>query len=281
MSDDKRSDRKVIWLVGGFLGLFLVLALSHRIFVVVPAGHRAVQWNLRGGTVAGEELGEGVHLMWPWNELALYNTRLQSETLEFDAQTLGGLPIKIRVAIRYRPKPGELASLHKEIGRDYLQTYLSPELRALVAGEVAQRDHESLYRERSLLSRALLQSLESGDALTVPMADGRRKALVEVPEIFVNEVVLPPEVETVVTEKFNKQERLEAAEYDLQLADLQNQLLEKEGRGMARFQQQLGPGLKYYLQWKAIEANLKLAESENSKVVVVGDGQQTPVVIDQ
>ena len=103
----------------------------------------------------------------------------------------------------------------------------------------------------------------------------------EVPEIFVNEVVLPPEVETVVTEKFNKQERLEAAEYDLQLADLQNQLLEKEGRGMARFQQQLGPGLKYYLQWKAIEANLKLAESENSKVVVVGDGQQTPVVIDQ
>jgi len=35
------------------------------------------------------------------------------------------------------------------------------------------------------------------------------------------------------------------------------------------------------LQWKAIEANLKLAESENSKVVVVGDGQQTPVVIDQ
>ena len=281
MSDGKRSDRKVIWLVTGFLCLFLVLALSHRVFVVVPAGHRAVQWNLRGGTVADKELGEGLHLMWPWNELALYNTRLQSETLEFDAQTLGGLPVKVRLAIRYRPKPGRLGLLHREVGRDYLQSYIAPELRALVAGEVAQMKHESLYSERSLLSESLLKKIESGGSLTLQLADGKSEALVQVPEVFVNDVILPPDVEKTVTEKFNKLERLEAAQYDLRLADLQNELLEKEGVGMASFQKKLGPGLKYYLQWKAIEANLKLAESENAKVVVVGDGQQTPVVIDQ
>jgi regulator of protease activity HflC (stomatin/prohibitin superfamily) len=275
----KKEDARVVWLVVAFFSLFLFLSLAHRVFRVVPAGHSGVAWKLSGGTVLNEEYSEGLHLMLPWNELALYNTRLRSETLEFDAQTLGGLPVKTTVAIRYRPKPGKLALLHKEVGRDYLESYVTPELRAMVATEVAQLDHEALYAQRSLLSQALLKRIKSGEALKTPLSDGSAEALVEVPEIFVNQVNLPPDVEQVVKEKFAKVERLEAAEYDLKLADLKNELLEKEGSGMARFQKLLGPGIEHFLTWKSIQATQDVAESQNSKVVIMGNGQNAPVLL--
>jgi regulator of protease activity HflC (stomatin/prohibitin superfamily) len=276
----KKEDRRVVWLVVGFLSLFLALSVTHRMFLVVPAGHTGVAWKLIGGTVMNEEYSEGLHLMWPWNELAIYDTRLRSETLEFNCQTLGGLPVKTRVAIRFRPKPGKLALLHKEVGRDYLESYVTPELRAMVAAEVAQLEHEALFERRSLLSEALLTRIESGEALKTPLSNGTSESLVEVPEVFVNEVILPPDVEEVIKEKFAKIERLEAAEYDLQLADLKNQLLEKQGIGMASFQKVLGSGIEHYLTWKSIEATQKVAESENSKIVIMGPGQKAPVLID-
>lgn len=278
--DDKKEDKRVFWAVGALLTLFLFVSLAHRIFVVIPAGHSGVLWRLRSGTVLNQHYPEGMHILFPWNEMALYNTRLKSETRSFKAQADGGLTLDVTITFRYRPHPQKLALLHKEIGRDFLESYVVPELASLVSRQIAKEGHSDVYSDRGRLAKALSETLKADDVLSTPMSDGSRQKLVEIPELFVNEVALPADVNDVVKSKFAKLERLEAAEYDRKLVDLENELLMREGKGIAAFQKLLGSGIDAYLSWKSIEATRDAAKSKNSKIVIVGPGQQAPVVVD-
>jgi regulator of protease activity HflC (stomatin/prohibitin superfamily) len=276
----KKDERLVIAAVLGLLGLFLFLSLSHRILVIVPAGHTGVLWRLHGGTVTDQQYPEGLHVLSPWNEMALYNTRLQSETREFQAQALGGLSVTTTITFRYRPIPQKLPILHKEIGKDYVDQYIAPELGALLASHVATKDHDSIYADRSGLAKELIDQIRDGKALRTPLTNGEYEQLVDIPELFVTDVKLPKDVDDVVKSKFAKIERLEAAEYDRLLVDLDNELLEREGKGVALFQKIIGDGLEPYLHWKSIEAARDAAKSNNSKVVILGPGVSAPVLVD-
>src|SRR5262249_50404689 len=72
--------------------LFVLIALSPYYCVRVPAGHVAVEWySFAGGTDTETVYGEGGHFFFPWNNMSVYNTRVQQVSRDFDVLTQDGL----------------------------------------------------------------------------------------------------------------------------------------------------------------------------------------------
>ena len=53
-----------------------------------------------------------------------------------------------------------------------------------------------------------------------------------------------------------------------------------EAQGIKEFQQIISTGIEEpYLRWRGIEATLKLAESNNAKLVVIGNSDGLPLIL--
>src|SRR5437870_4022499 len=99
---------------------FLVVYLSKRIFYRIESGHAGVYYRLfHGGTVLDTVRDEGFQVIPPWNNLIIYETRLQRVANSFDVLSTNGLKINVSVSIRFRPKVELLGILHKEVGTNY------------------------------------------------------------------------------------------------------------------------------------------------------------------
>ena len=73
--------------------------------VTVPSGHVGVLWKrFGGGTVLDPRQlkDEGLHLIWPWNKLFLYDLRLQSITETYNAISSDGVSLTATINIRFR-----------------------------------------------------------------------------------------------------------------------------------------------------------------------------------
>ena len=142
--------------------LFVISLLLPRILVFVEAGEAGVLFRRLAGGVDRENppLGEGLHLKFPWDEVTIYDLRLQNSTQSHDLVTRDGLQIDTEVTIRYRPCYGSLAQLHQEIGPDYLNTLLIPQVGALLRQIAGLCSAEQAYStERPDIRNAVLQAL--------------------------------------------------------------------------------------------------------------------------
>lgn len=142
--------------------LFVISLLLPRILVFVEAGEAGVLFRRLGGGTDRDHppLREGLHLKFPWDEVTIYDLRLQNSTQSLDLVTRDGLQIDTEVTIRYRPCYGSLAQLHQEIGPDYLDTLLVPQVGALLRQIAGLCSAEQAYStERPDIRNAVLQGL--------------------------------------------------------------------------------------------------------------------------
>ena len=75
--------------------------------------------NVFGGGTAlnpSQLKDEGLHLIWPWDELFMYDLRLQSITETYNAISSDGVSMTASVNARFRLQRDGVAVLHKAIG---------------------------------------------------------------------------------------------------------------------------------------------------------------------
>merc|ERR1712146_760943 len=99
--------------------------------------------------------------------------------------------------------------------------------------------------------------------------------------ILIRDVTLPQTLRTAIEQKL-KQEQ-EALEYDFKIQKAQKEAERKEieANGISKFQrivnQTITPQL---LKWKGVEATQEISKSENSKVIVIGNGDgDLPIIL--
>ena len=132
-----------------------LLAIAPSMVVTVPAGHVGVLWmRFFGGTRTDYVLGEGLHLILPWNVVNFYDARLRSDTRSYEAVSANGLSITVEVSLRYRINPPAAGFVHKLAGPDYAETLVRPKMASLVYEFVSQGNPESFYSK----NRADIQS---------------------------------------------------------------------------------------------------------------------------
>lgn len=102
----------------------------------VPTGHRGV--ITIGGAIKGIEQ-EGFTLVWPWQNLSVFNIRAESaEINNADGATSDQQPVKTSLVVRYSVMPDKVAHVFEQFSRDgnldsYIQTASMDSFKAVTA----------------------------------------------------------------------------------------------------------------------------------------------------
>src|SRR5512140_1259056 len=125
--------------------LLAVVYFSSSIFITIEAGHRGVLWSRFTGTVTDRLFPEGLHVIAPWNILAIYDMRFQTVEHTIPVLSKDGLAIGVEIIARYRPSDKQLGHLHQQIGPDYVKTVVLPEVGNAVRLVVSRYRPDELY----------------------------------------------------------------------------------------------------------------------------------------
>src|SRR5262249_743888 len=127
------DERRVSILIALFVWIFLLLYLYPSIVIFIKAGEAGVRWRRFGGGVQTDLVyGEGTHLIWPWDTMAVYDVRVAQTQARFSILTVDGLRVEVDLSVRYYPKLEYLGLLHQHIGPDYVEKIVLPEIQAAI-----------------------------------------------------------------------------------------------------------------------------------------------------
>lgn len=266
-----RENLRYFYLIVAIMTLLLVL-FAPRTFVIINSGEVGVQYRLlMGGTRTEYVYPEGLRVILPWNEMFIYSIRVQEAKDEVSVLTKEGLVVKLKISVRFHPDESLVGLLHKEIGPNYKDRLVLPEVESALRENVAQTNLEDFYESESgFMQRIINQSSERVSAKYVTLDS-----------VILREVELPPRVQAAVEEKMMQQQQLRAYEFrikrELQEADRRK----IEATSLAEYNGILGSSLKNpdLLKYKGLEVTRELANSPNTKTVIVGtSGASLPIL---
>ena len=254
--------------------LIVIIILIAKSAVTIGSGEAGVLYRTFDNGVVTDEapLNEGFHLVAPWNKVFIYEVRQQEVFEKMDVLSSNGLDIKLDASAWFQPKYTDLAKLHQEKGEMYKDRILLPAIRSAARSVVGRYTPEQLYSSKR-------------DSIQIEIYDETKKIVddqyIQLNEVLIRDVTLPPTIKEAIERKL-KQEQ-ESLEYEFRLVTAQKEA-EKviiEAQGKADANRILSASLTdKILQDKGIEATTKLAESPNSKVIVIGSAKDgLPIIL--
>lgn len=252
----------------------LLLIIIFKSTIVIDGGERGVLYRTLGEGIVTDEpaLNEGFQFIAPWNKVDIYNIRQKNMFIQdMEVLSSNGLEIKLDVSVLYTPKISELGMLHKTKGKSYPEVVIKPEIRSAARSVVGRYTPEQLYSSK----RDAIQS-----EIRTEITSKADKQHVTINDVLVRDVTLPPSIKDAIERKL-KQEQ-ESLEYEFRLVKARKEAEKQriEAKGKADANKILSASLTdKILKDKGIEATLKLSESGNSKVVIVGGKDGMPLIL--
>ena len=250
----------------------LILYFWNRIFVVIGPGQAGALYRpLTSGTVTDYVYPEGLQVLFPLNKMTIYDTRVQVIQHDFTVLTNRGLHITLKLAIRFRPIYELVGVLHQQVGVDYPKKIILPQIESVLRRRIGQHSPEEIYTNKEgVLSNIIALAIEEVG-----------QKFVEVDEIIIRTVELPKPVRTAIEEKLIYEQRHLAYKFRLEQEKQEAERKRIEALGIMVYQDIISSTLdENLLRWQGIQATLEIAKSENSKVVVIGSGEQgLPIIL--
>ncbi|MDX9861713.1 MAG: SPFH domain-containing protein [Rhodospirillales bacterium] len=261
--------------------LLVLMVLAPRIIVTIPAGHIGVLWlRFLGGTVTDRYYPEGVNLIFPWDEMYIYDARLQNNARIYDTISSNGLSMQVEIAVRFRVNRDAVGQLHKLIGPRYDEVLVYPEIGSHARELISSYTPEQLYSEtRAFIQAQILERMvtQLGSSLINQSVRGK---LVYVEDVLIRSVKLPARVQDAIERKAEQYQAM--LEYDFRIAREQKERERKriEAEGVRDFQDIVARSITgEYLRLRGIEATMSLATSQNSKVIIIGGKDGLPIIL--
>jgi regulator of protease activity HflC (stomatin/prohibitin superfamily) len=270
------------------------VVLYPHMVVTVPSGEVGVLWKrFGGGTVLDPRRlkNEGFNLILPWNEVFLYDLRLQSFTESYNAISSDGVSLTATVIVRFRLQRDAVPVLHQAVGPNYVRVLAQPGIGSLTREVIAQYTAEQVYstarqeiqdKIRSLVEQRLSEKMmehageEGEESYRVSMSD-----TFILYDILVTGIELPAAIVAAINRKTEQYYIAEEYKFRVEREKRESERKKIEAEGIRDFQQTVSQGIsESYLRWRGIEATLQLSQSTNSKVVVIGSGKDgLPIIL--
>lgn len=246
------------------LAVILLIIFWSRMTVTIDAGHGGVLFRTFGGGIDTENTyGEGFHFIAPWNKMVLYETRQQEIAEELNVLSSNGLEIRVDVSAWYQPLNSELGFLHGTIGTDYLHRVVIPSLRSSARSVIGRYTPEQIYSSK----RDVIQ-----DEIYVETKKLLDDKHVQLNQILIRSIILPATIKNAIEGKLKQEQESLEYEFKLQIAQKEAERQRIEAEGKATANRVLSASItSNILRDKGIEATLKLANSPNAKIVVIGN----------
>ena len=273
MAQQQEVNLKKLFPIGlSVLILIIVIASWSRMTVTIPAGHAGVMFRLINGVDTTRTFSEGFHFMNPLNNMVIYKVR-QSETSEdMNVLSSNGLEIKADVSAWYKPNYSQLGLLHAKIGNDYMRVIVIPALRASARSVIGRYTPEQIYSTKR-------------DAIQDEIFDEAKNILdnkyIDLDQILIRSIVLPSTIKIAIESKLEQEQQSLEYEFKIEKATKEAERQRIDATGKAEANEILNASLTdKILREKGISATLKLAESPNSKVVIIGNAADgMPIIL--
>ena len=247
--------------------LFVVIYFWRDVFITVQSGEVAVLYlRFGGGTQTDRVLGEGLKIIAPWDKLFIYDVRVQEVKHDMDVLTAEGLKVNLSLSIRYHPEAQLVGLLQANIGQDYRDKIVIPEVESALRTTMANFSMRDVYgSQRGLVQQAINDGLEKV-----------QEKFVSIDEVVLREVDLPAQVKDTIEQKMQQKELAESYEYRLDVATKEAQRLQIEATGLKTYNDILNTSLtSNVLKWEGIQATKELAKSPNAKTIIIGNQSST------
>jgi prohibitin 1 len=246
--------------VGAVVAVFIAVI---QIFTVIPAGSVGVVDFL--GSVSDNTLKAGVNIVNPLANIVKFTIKTQEFKETMVVPSKEGLSVQLEISLLYHLNPDNASRIYKTVGENYQEIILVPQFRSVVRGITARFEAKALYTaEREVLGKEMekeLSKLVEPRGITIESAPLRQ-------------MVLPEGLSASIEEKLKAEQESQRMEFILKKEAQEADRKRIEAKGIADFQAIVSRGIsEQLLKWKGIEATEKLANSSNSKIVVIGSGK--------
>lgn len=257
----KRNKQEASFALMG-LAVALVIALS-QCWTIIPAGHTGVIDFL--GNVSDTNLKPGVSLVNPMAKIEKMSIKTQELQEMMSVPSKEGLSVKLEISLLFKLNSEMANDIYKTVGPNYADIILVPQFRSVVRGVTARYEAKALYTaSREKLAGEILEELEK--------LVGPRGITVE--QAPLRQIQLPARLTKSIEEKLQAEQESQRMEFILQKEEQEADRKRIEAKGIADFQDIVSVNISnMLLKWKGIEATEKLANSPNTKVIIIGSGK--------
>lgn len=223
-----RKIAKIVMLV--ILGIWIISSLV----VIVGAGETGVYTLF--GKVKDQELSSGFHLINPLAKIQKMNIRTEQYTMSISqsegqkvgndaisALTKEGLEVNIDFTALYHLDEPKASDIYREVGLDYVDKIIRPEIRGIIRTIVSQYEAKELYSEKRQ---------EASNKIFSDLKEKINPRGVILEEAVIRNVGLPASLAKAIQEKLASEQ--EAQKYDFVLdkekKEAERKRIEAEGQ---------------------------------------------------
>ena len=257
-------------------GLTVLFSFASSMFYVIESTERAVIFYKFGSTGLDKKnvIKPGFNFKAPWNDLYKFDItdNLVEETI--DVLDGSGLSINVDVTMNFHLNYDSVGEIYETYQFDYLRRLVRPVFRSTVRDVMGRYTAEEIYSTKRAEVENLIQE-EASEVLRKPGNNIIMKSL------LIRSITLPAQIKSAIENKLQQEQEALAYQYRLERekSEAERKRIEAKGEADANriVSNSLTPNL---LKMRGIEATSKLAESPNSKVVVVGSGKDgLPIIL--
>ncbi|MFT5255778.1 MAG: prohibitin 1, partial [Candidatus Paceibacteria bacterium] len=188
--------------------IVLAVILLAKSAITIDSGEAGVLYKTFDNGVVTDlpPLGEGFHVIAPWNKVFVYEVRQQELFEKMKVLSSNGLEIQIDASAWYEPVYNELGNLHQSLGENYLGRVIQPAIRSAARSVVGRYTPEQLYSSK----RDAIQDEIFAETKTI-----LEKQYVQLNEVLVRDVTLPNTIKEAIERKLRQEQ--ESLEYEFRL----------------------------------------------------------------
>lgn len=270
----KIMDKKLTSLV--IISIFILIVFLKAI-VIIPAGETGVYHLF--GKVKNEEIKSGFHLINPFAEVTILSVRTEQYTMSvvkgegekvgddsIDALTSEGLTIKLDITVFYHLVEDSASDVFKELGVNYQEKIIRPEIRSAIREVIAGYDSKSIYSEKrdeiiTKIKEKMIENIEPRG--------------IAVEQVLLRNVILPAKLDASIQEKLQAEQESQRYDFILEKEKKEADRKRIEAEGQRDAQKTINESLtSEYLNYLYIK---ELKDREGTIYVPVGAESGMPI----
>jgi len=263
--------------------IFIVLGVLTSCIKQIDAGQIGVKSLF--GKVDDDILTSGLNVVNPLVDIKTIDVKTQNYTMSgvhdegekggddaIRVLTADGLEVVIDLTVLYRVVGVDAPKLVKETGLDYKDKIVRPLTRTKIRDNAVYYTAIDLYStKRDQFQTRIYNSIET---------DFKKRGLI-LEQLLIRNITLPNNVKISIEEKIKAEQDAQKMEFVLQKEKQEAERKRVEAQGIADYQKIISTGLgDKQLQYEQLQVMKGLITSPNAKVIIMGGGGKTPVILD-
>ncbi|MDX9882068.1 MAG: prohibitin family protein [Prolixibacteraceae bacterium] len=242
--------------------VFFVALFWNRIFISIDSGEQGIRWSRISGTRLDEQYGEGLHIIWPWDKMYIYTTRIQTKGGTMQILTSEGLSINVEFIYRFYAIRDSIPVIHKNLGVNYAETFVAPEVEAASMSIIGNYSPEELYKVSSLVVQSTIKYYLNKQLIA-------RNIVVD--DYLIKKISLPDIVSQSIEKKIVAEQLSYEFDYKIITEEKEKKRKAIEAEGIKNFEEISNIPI---LKWKGLEVTSDFAKSQNAKIIIMGTGDK-------